>query len=388
MLDPTDLPLHGVRVLDFSQFLAGPVAALRLADLGADVTKVERPVTGEIGRTLAFAGRWSDGDTLSFHAMNRNKRAVVADLKDPGDLALVTELVCRADVLVQNFRPGVMARLGLDHETVRRLNPGLVYVSATGYGEHGPWARRPGQDLLAQSVSALPWVGGGDRPVTVGLALADHLMSCHIAQGVTALLVRKARTGRGGLVETSLLEAMLDLQVQRLTARLSADAEGLPEPRTAPAGLLRARDGYVAVAGLPLAELAARLGLPGACGAGTTDAALVRDDDLAPVRAAVETLTADRCVELLSGGDGGWCVPVLALEQLLEHEAFTALGMTQEVVRPPRPEGGAPVRVTTTRSPIRIDGHRLLSATAAPRLGQHGHVSDELDGGAPGAPLG
>ena len=115
MLDRSDLPLDGTVVLDFSQFLAGPVAALRLADLGARVIKVERPITGEIGRTLAFAGRWIDGDTASFHAMNRNKEAVVADLKDAGDLALVKDLVRRADVLLHNFRPGVMERLGLDH---------------------------------------------------------------------------------------------------------------------------------------------------------------------------------------------------------------------------------------------------------------------------------
>lgn len=160
MLDREDLPLDGTVVLDFSQFLAGPVAALRLADLGARVIKVERPVTGEIGRTLAFAGRWIDGDTASFHAMNRNKEAVVADLKDPADLALVKDLVRRADVLLHNFRPGVMERLGLDHPTVAQLNPGLVYASASGYGADGPWAGRPGQDLLAQSVSALPWVSG------------------------------------------------------------------------------------------------------------------------------------------------------------------------------------------------------------------------------------
>src|SRR3954466_6281281 len=187
MLDPDDLPLAGTVVLDFSQFLAGPVAALRLADLGARVIKVERPVPGEIGRTLAFAGRWADGDTLSFHAMNRNKEAVVADLKDPADLARVKELVARADVLIQNFRPGVMERIGLDAGSALAVNPGLVYASASGYGATGPWSARPGQDLLAQAVSALPWVSAtAGRPVPVGLAIADHLMSCHLAEGVTA----------------------------------------------------------------------------------------------------------------------------------------------------------------------------------------------------------
>src|SRR5690606_39029241 len=173
------LPLEGILVLDFSQFLAGPVAALRLADLGARVIKIERPGVGDIGRTLAFAGRTIDGDTVSFHAMNRNKESVTADLKSASDLAYVKQLVARADVIIQNFRPGVMERIGLDYEAVRELNPTIVYASATGYGTEGPWRDRPGQDLLAQSISGLPWLNGSrdDGPVPVGLSIADHLLS-------------------------------------------------------------------------------------------------------------------------------------------------------------------------------------------------------------------
>jgi hypothetical protein len=170
---------------------------MRLADLGARVIKIERPGVGDIGRTLAFAGKSADGDTISFHAMNRNKESVAADLKDADDLAWVKHLVTKADVIIQNFRPGVMERIGLDYESVRALNPALVYASATGYGDTGPWKDRPGQDLLAQSVSGMLWLSGSrdDGPVPVGLSIADHLMSCHIAQGVTALLVRRFRTG-------------------------------------------------------------------------------------------------------------------------------------------------------------------------------------------------
>src|SRR4051812_37778519 len=146
-------PLEGILVLDFSQFLAGPVAAMRLADLGARVIKIERPQGGDIGRTLAFAGRMADGDTISFHAMNRNKEGITADLKNAADLAYVRQLVAKADVIIQNFRPGVMERIGLDYESVRKINPAIVYGSASGYGDDGPWKDRPGQDLLAQSVS-------------------------------------------------------------------------------------------------------------------------------------------------------------------------------------------------------------------------------------------
>ncbi|HEY3556979.1 MAG TPA: CoA transferase [Kribbella sp.] len=337
-----ELPLAGVLVLDFSQFLAGPVAALRLADLGARVVKIERPVTGEIGRRLAFAGRWADEDTVSFHAMNRNKEAVVADLKDPADLQRVRELVARADVLIHNFRPGVMERLGLDYDSVRALNPGLVYAAASGYGADGPWAGRPGQDLLAQSVSGLTWANGNDRPLTVGLSLADHLLSCHIAEGVTALLVRKARTGRGGLVESSLLEAMLDLQSERLTAHLNPRTS---ERRTAEVhGVYATSDGYLAIAPTRLIEAEG-------------------------IAERLKAASTAHWVKVL-GAKGIDCAPLQTLDELLASPEFAAVDMTQTVERPPADAGGVPLRLTTTRSPIRIDGEVLRNRRAAPRLGQ------------------
>jgi crotonobetainyl-CoA:carnitine CoA-transferase CaiB-like acyl-CoA transferase len=396
VLEPQDLPLAGTVVLDLSQFLAGPVAALRLADLGARVIKVERPVTGEIGRTLAFAGRWSDGDTLSFHAMNRNKEAVVADLKDPADLARVKDLVARADVLIQNFRPGVVERLGLDHASVAALNPGLVYASASGYGAEGPWAHRPGQDLLAQSVAALPWASAsGDRPVPVGLAVADHLMSCHIAEGVTALLVRRARTGRGGLVETSLLEAVLDLQFELLTARLNdAGVTAARGPHSAhgylsaPYGIYPTADGYLAIAMTPVDRLGELVGSPGL--AAYTDPRTWWDDRARIERLLAAVLAGRTSAEWLSVLDAAdvWCAPVLTLDELVESPGFTALAMTQTVERPPREPAGEPVRLTTTRSPIRIDGEILTDRRAAPRLGAQGRLADGADPLAEEAPDG
>lgn len=381
MLDPEDLPLAGTVVIDLSQFLAGPVAALRLADLGARVIKVERPLTGEIGRTLAFAGRWADGDTLSFHAFNRAKEAVVADLKDPDDLERVKHLVSRADVVIQNFRPGVVERLGLDHETVRALNPGVVYASATGYGADGPWAGRPGQDLLAQAIAGLPWTSATtERPVPVGLAIADHLMSCHIATGVTALLVRKARTGLGGLVETSLLEAMLDLQLELLTARLNdetlAPGRGPHSAHgylSAPYGIYPTADGgHLAIAMTPVDQLGRLLEVEEL--AASTDPAAWWDDRARIERLIAERLatsTAEHWSTVLDAADV-WCAPVLELEALLDHEAFAAVRMTQQVSR-------GDLSITTTRSPIRIDGEVLLDSRAAPRLGQDGHLADGAD---------
>ncbi len=353
------LPLDGVLVVDFSQFLAGPVAALRLADLGARVVKVERPGTGEIGRTLALAGRSADGDTLSFHAMNRNKEAVTADLKDAHDLERVRSMVRRADVVIQNFRPGVMERIGLDFDAVRRIHPGIVYASASGYGDLGPLRRRPGQDLLAQAVSGLAWQNGtGDRPVAVGLSLADHLMSCHLAQGVTALLVRRARTGHGGLVETSLLEGVLDLQRDLLTELLNP---ALHPGATTAGGIVETADGHVAV--VDTTELVELLAVP----------------DSEELGRVLRTRTSAHWTQVLDQA-GIASAPVLGLEQLLSHPGFEAARMTQRVVRPGAlTRSGSELSLTTTRSPIRIDGHLLTSERPAPRLGQHDGLLDESD---------
>jgi len=376
----TDLPLEGILVLDFSQFLAGPVAAMRLADLGARVIKVERPGIGDIGRTLAFAGRSADGDTISFHAMNRNKESVAADLKDPADLAWVKHLVTKADVIIQNFRPGVMERIGLDYESVRAINPAIVYASATGYGDTGPWKDRPGQDLLAQSVSGMPWLSGSrdDGPVPVGLSIADHLMSCHIAQGVTALLVRRFRSGLGGYVQTSLLEAILDLQFELLSTHLN-DSTVIVERGgehsahaflSAPYGTYPTSNGYLALAMNPVNRIGELLGIAEL--AAMTDPAewWQKQDEISELLAAHFALEkTDHWLGILDPADV-WCAPVLTLEQLVAHEGFAAIAMTQQVERTPL-DGDEPVTLTTTRSPLRIDGKPLVGSRAAPRLGEH-----------------
>lgn len=379
--ESADLPLAGTLVLDFSQFLAGPVAALRLADLGARVIKIERPKGGDIGRGLAFGGLSADGDTLSFHAMNRNKESFAADLKDPGDLRDVKRLVARADVLVENFRPGVMERFGLDYPSVREINPGIVYGTVTGYGATGPWSDKPGQDLLAQARSGLPWLSGthDGPPVPAGLSVADHLASVHLAHGVTALLARRARTGRGGRIETSLMEGMLDLEFELLSAHLydpslrvrrgarySAHAF-LP----APYGIYPTRDGYLAIAMNPVPRLGELLGLDAL--AAYTDEATWWSEQEAITQALADHLAGrptQHWLDLLEPADV-WCAPVHTLEDLVTHEGFAALAMTQHTVRDAAEPGAAPLTLTTTRSPLRIDGDRLTSPAGAPRLGEH-----------------
>jgi len=372
----SNLPLDGILVLDFSQFLAGPVAAMRLADLGARVIKIERPGVGDIGRTLAFAGLVSDGDTLSFHMMNRNKESYAADLKNSESLQEVWKLIEKADVIIQNFRPGVIERLGLGYEEVKKRNPRIVYGSATGYGSTGPFKDRPGQDLLAQSISGLPWLNGkaGDPPVPVGLAVADIFTSTHLAHGVTALLLRRERTGLGGLVESSLLEAMLDLQFELITANLFDPnvivnrGSGAHAFLPAPYGIYKTSNGYMAIAMTPIPPLGNLLGI---------DLSLYEDPKSwwSEQEAITNILTArlssqstEHWLGILDAADI-WCAPVLTLPELIAHDGFKELDMTQTVTRKSI-DGSETIDIKTTRSPVRIDGLPVKSSKGAPHVGE------------------
>ena len=159
-------PLEGLTVLEFSQFLSGPYAGLRLADLGARVIKIERPGVGDLCRNLYISDTDLEGDSTLFHAINRNKESFAANLKDASDLDVVKKLIEKADIITQNFRPGVIERIGLDYENVKKINPKIVYGTISGYGSTGPWSSLPGQDLLAQSRTGLVWLNGngGEAP--------------------------------------------------------------------------------------------------------------------------------------------------------------------------------------------------------------------------------
>ena len=353
---------------------------MRLADLGARVIKIERPVVGELGRTLAVAGLEHDGDTVSFQAMNRNKQSVAANLKDADDLEFVKRLVAKADVLIENFRPGVMERIGLDYESARALNPRLVYGSVSGYGTTGPWKDRPGQDLLAQAVSGLPWLNGtvDDPPIAVGISVADHLASSQLALGVTSLLVRRERTGLGGRVETSLLEVALDLQFELLTA-FFADND-VPTTRGgsysahallgAPYGIYPTADGYLAIAMNSVPVVGRLVGLDFEAYEDPASWVSARDEIRAKLGAHLSAQTTRYWLERLEPADI-WCAEVLTLRALAEHDGFTAIAMMQETSRPGTAGEEPASPLVMTRLPFRIDGQVLTSPLGAPRIGEH-----------------
>jgi CoA:oxalate CoA-transferase len=371
-----ELPLTGLVVVDMSQFLSGPYASLRLLDLGARVIKIERPDGGDLSRRLYLSDTEIGGDSTIFHAINRSKESFAVDLKDAGDMARLKTLLGKVDVLIQNFRPGVIERLGLDHETVKGLNPRIVYASISGYGEEGPWVSRPGQDLLAQSRSGLMWLNGDEEqgPVPFGLAVGDMLAGAALAQGILAALVRRGVTGMGSHVQTSLLEALVDFQFEVLTTHLN---DGRRPPKrsnfrsahaylSAPYGVYPAKDGYLAIAMTPIGKLADLLGMP-ELAPYRDDASswFTRRDEIKQIIAEkIATRTIAEWLAVLEPADI-WCAKVLSWSELMESEGFRVLDMLQTVEREDD------VSILTTRSPLRVNGKRPRIGRAAPRIGEH-----------------
>ena len=368
-------PLEGLIVLEFSQFLSGPVAGLRLADLGARVIKIERPGSGDLCRSLYLSDTDLDGDSTLFHAINRNKESFAANLKDPSDIEKIKKLIKKADVITQNFRPGVIERIGLDYNEVKKINPKIVYGSVSGYGNEGPWKDLPGQDLLAQSRSGLAWLNGngGDAPTPMGLAAADMLAGNYMAEGILAALFKSLKTGEGSLVETSLIEATLDFQFEVLTTYLN---DGNRKPKrssynnahaylSAPYGIYKTKDSYIAIAMTPVPALGKLLGL---------DSIIQFDDqkDWFVKRDEIKKLIGDWLIlkntqewlDILQPADI-WCSEVLEWDKLLQDEGFKVLDMIQEIKRP---DG---LSIKTLRCPIRINNEISKSSIAAPKIGEN-----------------
>ena len=371
----TEFPLSGLLVVDMCQFLSGPYASLRLQDLGARVIKIERPDGGDLSRRLYLTDTEVGGDSTNFHAINRSKESLALDLKDPADLASLRTLLSKADVVLQNFRPGVIERLGLDYEAVKAINPRIVYASITGYGTTGPWVMRPGQDLLAQARAGLMWLNGdeGQGPVPFGLAVADMLAGSAACQGILACLVRRGITGEGGHVETSLLEALVDFQFEVLTAYLN---DGQRQPKrasfrsahaylAAPYGVYPTKDGFLAIAMTPIAKLADLFELEALAPYRDKPKSWFSDRDAIKriIAEHVATQPTDHWLSILEPADI-WCARVLNWDELMASEGFKTLDMLQTVTREDN------VSITTTRAPLRIDGERPTTGRAAPLIGE------------------
>jgi len=367
-------PLEGLVVLEFCQFLAGPSAGLKLADLGARVIKIERPIKGEACRQLSIKDLFVDDSSLLFHTINRNKESFAADLKNPEDLILIKKLIAKADIMTHNFRPGVMEKIGLDFNETLNINPKIVYGTITGYGNIGPWAKKPGQDLLLQSLSGLSWLSGrkSQGPVPFGLAVADLMCGNHFVQGILAALLKRAKTGKGVLVEVSLLESVLDVQFEAITSFLN-DGGQLPERGdvkgsahaflSAPYGVYQTQDGFISLAMGDLLFIGKTLGVDLTKYADKQDWFTFRDEIRNLLAEKIITQTTDYWLNLLQK-EGIWCGKVLNYEELDNQSFVNELHLKQTV------QNSAGEKLVTTRSPIQLDGKILTSKKAAPSVGE------------------
>lgn len=361
-------PLQGLTVLEFAQYLSGPFAGLKLADLGARVIKIERPGTGDPCRALHISAP-VEGENTLFHAINRGKESFTADLRDPGDRARLTRLIAQADVLIQNFRPGVIDRQGFGYDTCRQINPRLVYGSISGFGDTD-WRDLPGQDLLAQSRSGLVWLTGSrdDPPMPMGLAVADMLAGEAMAQGILAALVGRATTGQGAHVETSLLEALLSFQFEVLTTHLNDGHQ--PPARAAhggahayigaPYGLYPSADGWLALAMTPsLTGLGDLMGID--LGQYEGQGLAQRDAIKTAIAAITPTRTTADWLARLQPADI-WCAEVMDWPALCAHPVWAQLGIQQRFASESFAFDGI-------AGPLRLNGARPLAPGAAPALG-------------------
>jgi CoA:oxalate CoA-transferase len=365
-------PLEDYLIIDFSQFLSGPSASLRLADLGARVIKIEKPGTGDICRTLYTSDLIMNGESSIFHTINRNKESFAIDFKQPDELEKLKKLLAKADVVMHNFRPGVMERVGLSYEEVKKINPNVVYAEISGYGNHPDLKDLPGQDLLLQSLTALTWLSGNqdDGPVPMGLSIVDMLAGAHLAQGILAALYRKATHNIGALVQVSMLESAFDFQFETITTYFNDGGELPVRTKSnnahaylgAPYGIYKTQNGFLALAMGSIPVLAELL---------KCDALLQFPENKFGLRDEIKNILAihlltqntEFWLNILEPADI-WCAKVLNYQELFAEEGFKVLEFTQQV------EMLDDYSYQTTRCPIKIDGEYFTSRKGSPKLGQ------------------
>lgn len=374
--------LDGMKVVDLTQVMAGPFCTMLLADFGADVIKVEPPGGGDQTRhSWGRSGKGDDGP--AFFALNRNKRSVVLDLRTDQGLADLHRLVADADVLVENYRPGVTARLGIDYDTLRAINPGLIYASISGFGQSGPYADRPGYDLIAQGMAGVMGVTGHPDapPAKAGVPVADLGSGLFCAYGIATAYVHKLRTGEGQRIETSLFEAALGFTVWEATEYWASGEvparTGSSHRMSAPYQAFRTDDGWMTIGANNQrlwGFLCAALGAP----------ELEHDERFAtnPLRMKNKKVLADTIEALLAGhGTEFWvdrllaggvpCGPILAYDEVLRDPHTQHREMVKSIPHPVEGE------VQTLGFPVKMSGTPAAVRRHPPLLGEH---QDELLG--------
>lgn len=368
--------LTGVTVLDFSHLLQGPFATQLLADMGANVIKIERAGAGDMFRSMTFFAKWVGGsESPNFLAWNRNKRSIALNLKSKKVHALLMDMAKRADVVVQNFRPGVLAKLGYGYEDFNAVNPRIIYCSGSGYGESGPYVERPGQDMLIQGLAGLiSNTGRGDAaPVPAGAGLADQIGAMNMVYGILSALYYREKTGRGQKIEVNLLAGMIAHLAQEYVAVLNL-GEDLVRPNSgighpgmqAPFGVYATKDGYVSIAMSPFKTLYQTLGAPAL--AVYDDLKTLydkRDEVWEKVDAETQKFTTAEFLDRLLAADI-WCAEVKDIRRAAEDPQVKHMGMLTTYQHPKAGTVRVPApAVKMSETPATID-------RPAPLVGQHG----------------
>jgi crotonobetainyl-CoA:carnitine CoA-transferase CaiB-like acyl-CoA transferase len=365
--------LSGIKILSLTQFLLGPAGVQYLADLGADVIKVEPP-WGAWERTWSGGDHFLNGISPFFLLAHRNVRSITLDLKRPEAQEVAGRLAGDADVLVQNFRPGVIDRFGLNYETLRHINPGLVYASVSGYGEESPERALPGQDLLIQAMAGLMASTGrmDDPPTPAGAAVVDQHGAALLAMGVLAALLHRERTGEGQKIEVTMVQAALDLQLEPATYYLNGAP--LARPRhtiadtfhAAPYGVYHTADGYLALSMTPVSALSEALGgVPALTPFEAPALATSKREEIAEILIPIlRSRTTGEWIAALRDR-GIWCAPVNDYDQVFAEPAVRYLDPVLEI---DHPEAG---RVRLLKHPVRYGAGEPVVNHLPPGIGEH-----------------
>lgn len=375
-MNVSEQALQDVTILDFTQLLQGPYATQMLGDLGADVIKIEKAGSGDLYRSMTFFNQWlPGGESPCFIPWNRNKRSLAINLKAPEAREVIHKLAQRADIVVENFRPGVMDKLGFGYEDMKRINPAIIYCSATGWGPDGPYVARPGQDLLVQGLSGAAMTSGkkSDGPVAIGTALSDQLGAMHIVYSVLAALYYRTRTSQGQKIDVNLLQSVLAFEmqdfftVQNMSRGFERPESGIAHPGNgAPFGIYQTADGYISIAMSPWSRIVEATGDPSL--AAYDDPQLLfdqRDQIFGELQKHMLTKTTHDWLEVMLGLDI-WCAPVCEQKNVDKDPQVRHLKAFTEVEHP------LAGKVKVTNIPFRMSETPGAIRLAAPLIGQHG----------------
>nr|WP_285890629.1 CaiB/BaiF CoA-transferase family protein [Halalkalibacter oceani] len=366
--------MDGVRVIEICHHMAGPTATQKLGDLGADIIKVEPPGLGEWTRTRPIGNAWVGEFNTSLIALNRNKRSLTLNLKEKEGKEIFSELVRTADILVSNFRPTVHEKLGTDYNAMNQINPRLIYCSITGFGESGPYEKRPGQDLIVQSLSGVVWNSGrkSDPPIPLGTFVVDAATGNLALAGIVSALYAREKTGKGQKIEVNLLSSIMDVQIQEFTTYLNVgkkperSEELMAHPFiNSPYGIHKTKDSYIALAMTPYDKLSKAL----ECDdlkkfSKWEDGQAYKEEIFRIVAEVLLTKTTVEWIEQLDSYDV-WCGPVQTYEEVAQDPQIEHNRTIQSFTHP---KYG---KLKFVANPITLSDTPISYRMPPPELGEH-----------------